>query len=80
VRALSLEGKFRRQPPPESATGAGPGARAPRGPFGREAAGELTLEVGLPDKLRINGNVVEEWDVTRWRVNPSLKPERFAKQ
>ncbi len=28
----------------------------------------------------VNGNVVEEWDVTRWRVNPAFKPERFEKQ
>jgi hypothetical protein len=51
VRALSLEGKFRRQPPPEAGSAAGT-TRAPRGPFGREAEGELTMEVALPDKLR----------------------------
>ena len=28
----------------------------------------------------LNGNVVEEWDITRWRVNPSLKSERFVIQ
>ena len=52
VRALSLQGKFRRQPPPGSASAAGADARAPRGPRGREAAGELTVEIALPDKLR----------------------------
>ena len=52
VRALSLEGKFRRQPPPEAGRAAGREARAPRGPFGREAEGELTMEMALPDKLR----------------------------
>ena len=50
VHGLSLQGHFHRLPPPDA--GAGDTARAPRGPFGREAAGELDLEVALPDKMR----------------------------
>jgi hypothetical protein len=37
--------------------------------------------VQLPQRISraVGGNVVEEWEVARWRVNPSLKPERFEK-
>jgi hypothetical protein len=50
VHGLSLQGHFHRLPPPD--TGASDAARPPRGPFGRDAAGELDLDVALPDKMR----------------------------
>jgi hypothetical protein len=50
VHGLSLQGHFHRLPPPDR--GAGDAARPSRGPFGREAAGEIDLEVALPDKMR----------------------------
>jgi len=50
VHGLSLQGHFHRLPPPDS--GAGDAARSSRGPFGRDAAGDLDLEVALPDKMR----------------------------
>jgi hypothetical protein len=50
VHGLSLQGHFHRLPPPDS--GAGDAARPSRGPFGRDAAGDLEVEVALPDKMR----------------------------
>jgi len=50
VQGLSLQGHFHRLPPPDTA--ASDAARPPRGPFGRDAAGELDLDVALPDKMR----------------------------
>lgn len=50
VHGLSLQGHFHRLPPPDS--GAGDAARPSRGPFGRDAAGDLDVDVALPDKMR----------------------------
>ncbi|HEU0092621.1 MAG TPA: hypothetical protein VFS78_10940 [Vicinamibacteria bacterium] len=50
VHGLSLQGHFHRLPPPDS--GAGDTARPSRGPFGRDAAGDLDVDVALPDKMR----------------------------
>jgi hypothetical protein len=50
VRTLSLEGHFRRIPPPD--TGGREGTRPSRGRFGRESSGDLTLEIAVPDKMR----------------------------
>jgi hypothetical protein len=38
--------------------------------------------VQLPFRISraVDGKVVDEWEITRWRVNPTLKPERFEKQ
>ena len=55
VRALSLQGHFHRLPPPEG--GPPDAARAPRGPFGREAEGDLEVELALPDKMRVESSV-----------------------
>ena len=50
VHGLSLQGHFHRLPPPDS--GAGDAARPSRGPFARDAAGDLDVDVALPDKMR----------------------------
>ena len=50
VHGLSLQGHFHRLPPPDS--GAGDAAQPSRGPFGRDAAGDLDVDVALPDKMR----------------------------
>jgi hypothetical protein len=83
--------RFRR--PPAAAEGAErPAAPAPS-PSPSDAAPrivDVTLFVSghqavgglqLPQRISraVAGNVVEEWEVARWRVNPSLKPERFEK-
>jgi hypothetical protein len=58
VRALSLDGHFRRIPPPappDNGTGSAPSARAgrgARGPFGRESEGDLVVEIAPPDRMR----------------------------
>ena len=78
----AAEGSDRRPPTPEP--DASPSDAAPR-----TVESTLFLSdhravggVALPHHLSraINGSVVEEWEVARWRVNPGLKPERFAKQ
>src|SRR5438105_6973578 len=50
LRSLSLQGHFRRVPPPDANAGAS--ARPSRGPWGRESAGDLELDLALPDKMR----------------------------
>jgi hypothetical protein len=50
VHGLSLQGHFHRLPPPDS--GASDAARPSRGPFGRDATGDLEVDVALPDTMR----------------------------
>ena len=55
VHALSLQGHFHRMPPPEGA--ASDAARPARGPLGREAEGDLGVDLVLPDKMRVEASV-----------------------
>jgi hypothetical protein len=54
VHALSLQGHFHRLPPPDG--GPADAARPPRGPLGREAEGDLAVEIALPDKMRVEAS------------------------
>jgi hypothetical protein len=55
VHALSLQGHFHRMPPPEGA--ASDAARPARGSLGREAEGDLDVDLVLPDKMRVEASV-----------------------
>ena len=79
--------RFRRPP---SADGAEPTPEvAPSPVTPRTVEGTLFFSdrravngVQLPFRISraVDGKVVDEWEITRWRVNPTLKPERFEKQ
>lgn len=72
------------QPTPEAAPSPVPSPAAPRTVEGtlflsdRRAVGGVLLPFRI--SRAVDGKVVDEWEVTRWRVNPSLKAERFEKQ
>jgi hypothetical protein len=36
----------------------------------------------LPSRMSraVNGDTVEEWEISRWRINPPLDPESFRHQ
>jgi len=79
--------RFRRPPPADGAEPTPEAVPSPAPP--RTVEGTLFLSdrravggVQLPFRISraVDGKVVDEWEVTRWRVNPSLKPERFEKQ
>jgi len=55
VHAVALQGHFHRQPPPDG--GPADAARPARGPLGREAEGDLDVEIALPDKMRVEASV-----------------------
>ena len=79
--------RLRRPPPADGAEGTPEAAPSPAPP--RTVEGTLFLSdrravsgVQLPFRISraVDGKVVDEWEITRWRVNPTLKPERFEKQ